>query len=179
MANAKGTETLNRNGHPRKRAPNKPKRVAVGNRLGREPRIQHIARLMRDMVWRPKMAVDLAIHWGLSTEMVQQDAAEASRIIAREIKDPDRMVAAVGTRLENVILSGTNKEAINAAAISAKLLGLNAPTKLEVSNTTPLILSEEWAALRRILGEAIQSCPVCSSKVVEAIKLWEGLNKSP
>lgn len=165
---------------PAPRRPRSPSRQPSGGyRPPREARIQHIAGLMRAMTWRHTMAEDLGILWGLTTSMVQLDSSESSRMIAREITEPDRILAVAGTRLENVILTGRDRDAVAAASVAAKLLGINAAVKLDVNLTVPLMLSDEWSALRRMLVEQIDGCAQCSGKVVQAIKAWEGAKKLP
>ena len=125
---------------------------------------------MRTLAYtRGKTDRELAAKWGVSLATAQGVTAEASRVVARELRDPDRALAVVGTRLEQVMLTGEDRDAVNAASVAAKLLGLNKADKLEVSQVQPVTLSEEWAEMRTVLLEALRPFPEAHAAVVEAM----------
>lgn len=128
---------------------------------------------MRTLAYtRGKTDRELAAKWGVSLATAQGVTAEASRVVARELRDPDRALAVVGTRLEQVMLTGEDRDAVNAASVAAKLLGLNAADKLEVSQAQPVVLTEDWAAFRLVLLEALRPYPEAHAAVVEAIRSY-------
>lgn len=136
-------------------------------------RVEQVAALMRTLAYRRGVTDrELAAEWKVSLDVAQRITAEASRVVARELRDPDRALAVVGTRLEQVMLTGDDRDAVNAASVAAKLLGLNAADKLEVSQAQPVVLTEDWAAFRLVLLEALRPFPEAHAAVVEAIRSY-------
>lgn len=136
-------------------------------------RVAEVAELMRAMTYRRGVTDrELATRWKVALSTAQNITAEAARVVARELRDPDRAICIVGTRLESIMLDGEDRDAVNAASVAAKLLGLNAADKLEVSQTQPVVLTEDWAAFRLVLLEALRPFPEAHAAVVEAIRSY-------
>lgn len=67
-------------------------------------RVAWICGMMRDDEWiRGKSGPILAVEWGLSEYTVDKYAAEASRRVLSEIKDPDALMRTGLTKLETII----------------------------------------------------------------------------
>tara|TARA_R110000868_G_scaffold344717_2_gene605835 strand:- start:969 stop:1514 length:546 start_codon:yes stop_codon:yes gene_type:complete len=136
-------------------------------------RVEEVAALMRAMAYRRGSTDrELAAKWKVSLDVAQRITAEASRVVARELRDPDRLAVTIGTRLEAIMLDGEDRDAVNAASVAAKLHGLNAAERVEVSQTQPVVLTEDWAAFRLVLLEALRPFPEAHAAVVEAIRSY-------
>lgn len=136
-------------------------------------RIEQAAQLMRTLKYRRGVTDrELAAEWKVSLATAQGVTAEASRVVARELADPGRLMTTIGTRLEQVMLEGDDRDAVNAAAVAAKLHGLNAAERHEVAQVAPVVLSEEWAALRTVLLDAIRPYPEAYAAVVAALEAY-------
>ncbi len=63
-------------------------------------RVERIVGMMQRGEWRRgESAPELAAEWGVATNTVEQLSSEASRVVAREVSDPDRVKVDVSTVL--------------------------------------------------------------------------------
>ena len=86
-------------------------------------RVAVIAQYMRELRWvRGETARALAAEWGLERGTVENYAAEASRIVAREVVDVEHVHSVVGVALERTIrdamADGDRRSVIDAAVIT-------------------------------------------------------------
>lgn len=131
-------------------------------------RVEQAAALMRTLKYQRGVTDrELAAAWGVSLATAQGVTAEASRVVARELRDPDRALAVVGTRLEQVMLTGDDRDAVNAASVAAKLLGLNAAERVEVSQAGPNV-----DELRDVILAALEPFPEAHASVAAAVSAW-------
>ena len=131
-------------------------------------RVEEAADAMRALTYRRGVTDrELAQRWRVSLAVAQRITAEASRVVARELRDPDRVEVTVGTRLEQVVLEGDDRDAVNAASVLAKLRGLNAAERVEVSHVGPDV--EE---LRDVILRALEPFPEAHASVAAAVSAW-------
>ena len=131
-------------------------------------RVEEAAALMRSLTYRRGVTDrELAAKWRVALQTVQNITAEASRVVARELRDPDRVEVTVGTRLEQVVLEGDDRDAVSAASVLAKLRGLNAAERVEVSQVGPNV--EE---LRDVILAALEPFPEAHASVSAAVSAW-------
>ena len=131
-------------------------------------RIEEAAQLMRALAYRRGVTDrELAAKWKVSLATAQGVTAEASRVVARELRDPDRVEVTVGTRLEQVVLEGDDRDAVSAASVLAKLRGMNAAERVEVSQVGPNV--EE---LRDVILAALEPFPEAHASVSAAVSAW-------
>lgn len=85
----------------------------------------------------------LAAEWGLATATVEGLSAEASRIVAREVSDPERVKVDVSTVLLRDIHRASEAcefgDVARLADVVTKIIGARAPEKHEIA------MSEEQA----------------------------------
>lgn len=131
-------------------------------------RVEQAAALMRTLKYQRGVTDrELAAAWGVSLATAQGVTAEASRVVARELRDPDRALSVVGTRLEQVMLTGDDRDAVSAASVAAKLLGLNAAERVEVSHAGPNV-----DELRDVILAALEPFPEAHASVAAAVSAW-------
>ena len=136
-----------------------------------DARVEEAAALMRAGRWRTGSTVRaLAARWGGSVSTAKGWSSTASRLVRAECEDVDAARVTVAVRLERIVLEGEDRDAVNAAATFAKLFGLNAADRLEVSASTPLVLTQEWAELRTVLLAALAPFPEAHASVVDALE---------
>lgn len=121
-----------------------------------EARLDHVCGLMRSGKYeRGVTDKSLAVEWGVAVATVQGYTSEASKRIAKEVRDPDAVDADIGAFLRWAIQaarkSGRPREGIEAAKVWATLAGRNAPDRHEHSgpNGGPI---DVRAAQDEILG---------------------------
>lgn len=107
------------------------------SKLKREEYIQHICDMMRELTFkRGRTAKDLAKQWGLSVSAVRNMTSEASRIVSREINDPDAVSADVGLALqktlERALEDDDRRSVIAGAKVWADITGATAARKVDV-----------------------------------------------
>lgn len=135
-----------------------------------DARVEEAAELMRAGLWRTGSTVrTLATKWGVSVSTAKGWSSTASRLVRAECEDVDAARVTVATRLERIVCEGEARDAVNAAATLAKLFGLNAADRLEVSASTPLVMTSEWAEFRLVLLDALAPFPEAHASVVAAI----------
>lgn len=123
---------------------------------------------MRAMTYRRGVTDrELAKRWHLSEHETRRITAEASRRVAAELADPDGLRVTIGTRLESIMLTGEDRDAVNAASVAAKLHGLNAAERVEVSQVGPNV--EE---LRDVILAALEPFPEAHASVSAAVSAW-------
>lgn len=139
-------------------------------------RVEQAAAMMRALTYvRGVTDKVLAAEWGIGIDAAQRYTAEASRRVAAELSDADgHMTALIGTRMRQEIQSGESRDAIAAAALMAKLLGLGAPEATGGTPHQPVTLTAEWAALRSVLLEALAPYPEAHAAVVAALEAHRG-----
>ena len=104
--------------------------------------------MMRRGLWvRGTTAPVLAKRWGVSVTRVEDISAEASRMIAREIQDPERVKVDVSTVLLQNLHRASEAREFTAVAklgdVVTRVLGARAPER-----TQEVPLSEEQARAR-------------------------------
>lgn len=127
----------------------KKRSVRRGMDLTKEERIDYIVELMRTLVFRRGRTTRmLAQEWKLSLGTVRDDAAEASRIVRREMMEPDTVAVDVGLALQEVMEGalddGDRRHVIAAAKVWADISGASAPQRIEhkVEDSSPQKASE-------------------------------------
>lgn len=134
-------------------------------------RVAEAAELMRKLEYVPgKTLRELAARWGISEAAASRYTQEASRRVASEVSDPDHLTATIGVKLDEVIRTGENRDAVAASALAAKLAGLGAPEATGGTPHQPVTLTAEWAALRSVLLEALAPYPEAHTAVVAALE---------
>jgi hypothetical protein len=68
----------------------------------RAEQVEAVADLRRTGRWNGRMRRDLAEQWGVSRGTLEAIAAEAGRVVAREVADPDGVTADVGVMLRRM-----------------------------------------------------------------------------
>lgn len=138
-------------------------------------RVEEAAQLMRTLAYRRGVTDrELATRWKVALGTAQNIAAEASRVVARELRDPDRVEVTVGTRLEQVVLEGDDRDAVSAASVLAKLRGLNAAERVEVSHVGPNV-----DELRDVILAALEPFPEAHASVAAAVSAWLARQAKP
>lgn len=154
-------------------APSRRVTRARASRAEAEARVREVADLMRAGAFvRGRTARELAARWGVSRSVAEHAAAEASRMVARELEaDRDMATVAIWTRLERVMVEGEDRDAVKACELAAKLLGLMVE-RHEVAPAVRVVMSAEWAALRIVLRDALEPFPEASAAVVAALEAY-------
>lgn len=101
-------------------------------------RVEAIVGLMRSGQWqRGLTAPVLAEQWGLATATVEGLAAEASRVVAREVTDPERVKVDVSTVLLRDLHRASEVSEFGDVArigdVLTKIVGARAPERKEVA----------------------------------------------
>lgn len=149
--------------------------VPVGNRGAK---VEAIAQAMRDLSWRSSQARQYAEHWSVSLSAVQEAAAEAHRLVAREVEDPARATSTVVTYLESALASAFEANDLRAIGDLARtwstIVGAVAPQRLQVSAIVAdlgKLSSDELRAQAMTLAEAVSKrlalAPVLVPHVLE------------
>ena len=86
------------------RAPKNTKPGKPGCPPTKADRVEFIAALMREFKWRRKSGKELAEKWGIPYNTLKAYSAEASRLNAREVSDPDLITQTVGGLLLKSIM---------------------------------------------------------------------------
>jgi hypothetical protein len=101
-------------------------------------RLNIITQMMRTMQWeRGRSAGELGEQWGVSQSAVERLAGEASRIVARDI-EPESLKPDLTAAMREIVRNGKPIERIKAADVAAKLIGVYAAQKIEVSTERAL-----------------------------------------
>ena len=103
----------------------------------REEYIQHICDMMRDLVFkRGRTGKLLAKEWSLPQSTVRNLTAEASRIVSREINDPDAVSVDVGlalrATLERSVEDDDRRHVIAAAKVWSDISGASAAKRIDL-----------------------------------------------
>jgi len=122
--------------------------IPMSTDIVREQRIELIAQHMRDMTWQPRVQIrKLAGEWNLMLDQVRNLARQAAARVVSEIGDPARVMLTIASALERVVHEaledGDRSSVINACKVWAQLTGVNAPTRVEVSNPLEKLSDEE------------------------------------
>lgn len=141
-------------------------------RMTREDRVAYIAGLMRLLAWETgRTGPALAKEWGVHEVTVRQDAAEASRIVRRELEDPDEVCVDVGVALSEVLRRSflafsqgdmnAGKLVIEAARTWARIAGIEGPQRVSIEESTrnrmeKMTPSERVAEFRSMAGRLIR-----------------------
>jgi hypothetical protein len=99
-------------------------------------RVERIVGMMRRGEWRRgESAPELAEEWGLVTATVEGLAVEASRVVSREVTDPDRVkvdVSLVLMRdLERASAAAEFGDVARIGDVVTRIVGARAPEKVE------------------------------------------------
>ena len=99
-------------------------------------RVERIAGMMRRNEWRRgETAPELGSEWGLATATVEGLAAEASRVVAREVTDPDRVKEDVSMVLSRDVHRASEAAAFGEVArladVWTRIVGARAPERHE------------------------------------------------
>lgn len=101
-------------------------------------RVETIVGMMRRGEWVPgRSGPQLANEWGLADDSLRHLAAEASRIVAREVTDPDRVKVDVSTVLLRDMHRASEAEEFGDVArlgdVVTRIVGARAPERHEVA----------------------------------------------
>ena len=132
---------------------------------------------MRSLAYRRGVTDrELAARWHISVHETQRLTAEASRRVAAEVTDRDATTADVGLVVRDIVGDRAKepKDRLKAAEIWSRLAGTFAADRVEVSQTAPVTLTEEWAELRTLLLEALRPHPEAHAAVVAALVGYAG-----
>lgn len=128
-----------------------------------ETRVEYIADLMRNCRFTTGQTVkELAKEWDFTEQYVRELTAEASKRVASELENPDRVRAKIGSVLENIVekawVEGNYKDAINAGKVLAVLVGANAAHRAEmrIQHRLEQELPQDKESLKKILEEEIE-----------------------
>lgn len=110
-----------------------------------------MADLMRDLKFRTGVTNKaLAVEWHLPISAVSKITVEASRQVRSELTDPDRVVSKISRALDwvidDAIASGDRHAIIKAAQVWAQVAGVNAPTRIALSQDLSALTPEQIAA---------------------------------
>lgn len=99
-------------------------------------RVEHIADMMRTGLWvRGQSAIPLAKEWGVAVATVERYSAEASRVVAREVQDPEALKTEVATvlreNLHRASRASEYKAVASLADVVTKITGARAPERHE------------------------------------------------
>ena len=120
----------------------------------RESYVVEIMGLMREAEWvRGKTCPALAKEWGLAQSTVEGYASEASRRVLAEVQDKDAVTGRLGAKMSEMVSAGSRRfvdgndsdagrVAVAAGQTWAKLVGAEAPQRLEVS-----LVAQQFASL--------------------------------
>lgn len=136
---------------------------------------------MRNCTFRTGKTIKLyAKKWELSISRVKEITAEASKIVRKELTDPDRVFSILGPALEEAILdcksSRDFRQLAQLARVYADITGASAPRKIDhaVSNLQGLTREELLLEAKREMAmlEAVDA----TGSIVEAPQLVERSN---
>ena len=131
--------------------------------------------MMRELRWeRGKSARELAAAWGVPLSTVHNTAVEASRLVATELDEGrDELRVVMQTRLERVLVHGGDRDAVAAADLTARLLGLLVE-RHDVTTTTAeaVTSSAAWRELHGILARALEPYPEAAAAVVRELERY-------
>lgn len=99
-------------------------------------RVERIVGMMRRGEWRRgESGEELAEEWSLADATVRELAAEASRIVSREVTDPDRVKVDVSTILlrdiERASAAAEFGDVARLGDVVTRIVGARAPEKVE------------------------------------------------
>lgn len=137
----------------------------------RADRVERVAALRRvPGSWNHKAQAELAASWGITRKAMETIAAEAGRVVAREVADPAGVTIDVGTALRQIVMSpaSDNRDRIRAGEVLSKIAGLMVD-RHEVTQVEPVAATEEWAELRQVLLDALKPYPEAHAAVVSAL----------
>lgn len=146
----------------------------------RADRVDRVAALRRvPGSWNHKVQAELASQWGVTRKHMEGIAAEAGRVVAREVADPTGVTIDVGTVLRQIVLSPTavTKDKIRAGEVLSKIAGLMIE-RHEVTQVEPVAATAEWAELRDVILEALVPFPEAHAAVVSALLKYRDSNGS-
>ena len=104
----------------------------VRTRALKDERVERIVGMMRSLTWvRGKSNHELADAWGIPLGTVNGLAAVASRVVRAEVRDPDAVTDTVCVRLDRVVRTGEDKDAVRAADVWSRITGARAPERVE------------------------------------------------
>lgn len=144
-----------------------------------DDRVEYVADLMRDLKFRTGVTHKaLAVEWSLPISAVSKITVAASRIVRAELTDPDRVVSKITRALDWVIddaIAGGDRHAIiKAAQVWAQVSGVNAPTRISLSQDLSALTPEALQARKaEILRRMRETSSIADAEIVEAPALPE------
>jgi hypothetical protein len=138
-------------------------------------RIEAIAEHRRALTWTRQLQRELAEQWGIPRKTMEELAAEAGRVVAREVTNRDDVTADVGVVLRQIVTAGDaeDRDKIKAGEVWARLAGAMVD-RSEVAHVQPVTTSEEWAELREVILRALEPHPEAYASVVAALEAYAG-----
>lgn len=138
-------------------------------------RIDHIADHRRALTWTRQLQRQLTEQWGISRKTMEELAAEAGRVVAREVTNRDDVTADVGVVLRQIVTDcgAEDRDKIKAGEVWARLAGAMVD-RSEVAHVQPVTTSEEWAELREVILRALEPHPEAYASVVSALEAYAG-----
>lgn len=163
MAGRRARQTATRpEASVRSRARAIPAASTVGS--DRAERVEHIARLMASNLWRSGITNrELVAAWGVSLDTMKDYAAEASRIVRRDLGDSEEIRARAMVALEQLAVDCRSlrkkhpsyvKAAVDAIGLMTGLGGCPPVTRTEVTGKdgAPMVGAED---VRRMAEEVL------------------------
>lgn len=134
-------------------------------------RVEQIAELRRELAWDHAAAAKLRREWGIARKRMEELAAEAGRIVAREVVDPEGVTVDVGSRMRRIVRGPSmDKDAAAAGKVWAQLAGVLAPQKHLHAEVAPVLLSDEWRRVYTAIVAALRPYPEAGAAVVAVLE---------
>lgn len=137
-------------------------------------RVERIVGMMRRNEWvRGESAAVLAAEWGLATNTVEQLSSEASRVVAREVTDPERVKVDVSTILmrdiERASAAAEFGDVARIADVVTKIVGAREPERREVD-----VSVRQYAQLSRERKIELLDAQIAKLQAARAALLKQG-----
>jgi hypothetical protein len=137
-------------------------------------RIETIAEHRRKLEWTHALATELRAAWGIKRKAMEELAAEAGRVVYREVTDREAVTADVGVTMRQILRFGKNRDRVAAGNVWAKLAGAMAPEQHIHGEIEPVLLSSDWKRVYSVVIEALRPYPDAARAVVAALENLDG-----
>lgn len=140
-------------------------------------RVERIVGMMRDGSWVRGASADLlAEEWGLASVTVRELAGEASRIVAREVTDPERVKIDVSTILmrdiERASVAADFGNVARIGDVVTRIVGARAPEKVEHTATYAAMRPPE---MLQAVEAQIAKLQAVRSRILEGMNVVQAL----
>ena len=144
-------------------------------------RVERIVGMMRRGEWRRgETAADLADEWNLAENSVEHLAAEASRVVAREVTDPDLVKVDVATIMLRDLERASSVADFGSVArigdVVTRIVGARAPEKVEHTHYAAMQGPQMLEALDAQIAKLQQARAMLLARmpVVQALPAHDG-----